>query len=76
MIAVTGERARKVFFNDNSLDLSEGYRILLGGVPRLDDIDTNEFETKRQEKIKRFLLLFRKERMVEGTSSFYLSAWH
>lgn len=66
VIALTGEQSRKIFFNNHSLDISEGYRILLGGIPNLEDIDiSKEFETKRQEEIKRILMLFRSDRVAE-----------
>ena len=69
---MAGEENRKVFFGDRNLDLSEGYRILLGGVPKLEDIkhthhaDTSDF-------IKRLLLLFRKERINEGAPTVCVS---
>ena len=73
MIALNGEKARKLFYNDNSLDISEGYRILQGGVPRIEDIDiSKDFDTKRQERIKRIHTLFRKERVVESSYKFPL----
>jgi sterol 14-demethylase len=74
VIALTGEQSRKVFFNDNSLDMSEGYRILMGAAPSLNDIDiSTDFETKRQEKIKRLLTLFRKDRVAASSYKFPLS---
>ena len=73
MIALTGEQARRLFYNDNSLDISEGYRILQGGAPRLEDINMGkDFETKRQEGIKRIHALFRKERVIESSYKFLL----
>jgi len=33
VIAIAGEANREIFLNDRSLDLSEGYRILVGGLP-------------------------------------------
>jgi len=62
VIAMAGEPNRKIFFNDRNLDLGEGYRILLGGVPRLEDInvDTSQDAT---EFVKRLSLLIRKERI-------------
>jgi hypothetical protein len=73
VIALTGEQARKLFYNDNSLDISEGYRILQGGAPRIEDINiSKDFEMKRQERIKRIHALFRKERVVESSCKFPL----
>ena len=66
---MAGEENRKIFFNDRSLGLSEGYSIFLGGIPRLEDIkyktdDVSVF-------IKRLLLLFRRERINEGAPTVY-----
>ncbi|THH10817.1 hypothetical protein EW146_g8249, partial [Bondarzewia mesenterica] len=39
VVAVRGEEARKAFFSERSLDFTEGYRILRGGAPELEDLD-------------------------------------
>ena len=72
VIAMTGEANRKIFFGDRNLALSEGYRILLGGIPRLEDID-NDHHSDAPERIKRLLLLLRKERINEGALTVYVS---
>jgi len=73
VIALTGEQARKLFYTNNSLDISEGYRILQGGAPRIEDINIGEdFELKRQEGVKRIHGLFRKERVAESSYQFPL----
>ena len=68
MIALSGENSRKVFFDDKSLDASQGYRILMGGAPNLECIDVGKVETARQEFIKDLLLLLRKDRLVDSSS--------
>ena len=67
---MTGEQGRKVFFNDQSLDTEEGYKILLGGVPRLIDID---IKADVGGFIHRILLLLRKERVADGACTFWCS---
>ena len=62
---MAGEANRKVFFGDRNLDLSEGYRIFLGGIPKIEDVkDGHQSDTS--DLIKRLLALFRKERINEG----------
>ncbi|KAF9482298.1 cytochrome P450 [Pholiota conissans] len=39
VVALRGEEARQVFFDTKSLDFTEGYKILMGASPSLDDID-------------------------------------
>ncbi|KAF8802731.1 cytochrome P450 [Phlegmacium glaucopus] len=66
VIAVAGEANRKIFFNDWSLDVGEGYLYLLGGIPNLEDIDvTMDGPRDAAEFIKRLLLLLQKERVSE-----------
>ena len=69
---MAGEANRKVFFGDRNLGLTEGYQILMGGVPRLDDIFDNHYSDK-PELVKRLLILFRKERINEGATTVYIS---
>ncbi|KAG9073718.1 hypothetical protein FS749_014743, partial [Ceratobasidium sp. UAMH 11750] len=38
VVALKGEEARKAFFDCRDLDLNEGYRLLLGGNPKVKDI--------------------------------------
>ena len=72
---MAGEANRKVFFNDRNLDLS-GYRILLGGLPRLEDINMDSsLKDQVPEHVKRILLLSRTERLADGAPiipSFFL----
>ncbi|RDB26871.1 Lanosterol 14-alpha demethylase [Hypsizygus marmoreus] len=64
IVALSGELGRNVFFNDQSLDFSEGYRILTGAVPQLRDIEIVSDDEKKNILLKRVLYLFRKERVV------------
>ncbi|RDB27059.1 putative lanosterol 14-alpha demethylase [Hypsizygus marmoreus] len=63
IVALSGELGRKVFFNDQSLDLPEGYRILMGGAPQLRDIEIDSDHAKISVLVKRLLHLLRKERV-------------
>lgn len=69
MIAMAGETNRKVFFNERSLNLPEGYRIISGGIPTIEDINRNVDDVN--DLIKRLMLLIRKERINEGTNTLY-----
>jgi len=66
VVAIKGEAARKAFFDDRSLDFIEGYRILMGGAPRLKDIDA---PTELKEDVswfnKQLFHLFHKDRLTE-----------
>jgi hypothetical protein len=72
MIALAGEANRKVFFGDRNLSLTEGYLILFGAVPKLEDINVDH-NSDLPEFMKRLLLLFRKERINEGAPTVYIS---
>ncbi|KII87907.1 hypothetical protein PLICRDRAFT_42425 [Plicaturopsis crispa FD-325 SS-3] len=41
VVALSGEEGRKAFLSDKSLNFNEGYKILMGGAPRLEDIDVH-----------------------------------
>lgn len=58
-----------MFFNEKGLGLDEGYRILMGGAPNIDDISVQpkEGRVKDAELVKRMAVLFRKDRVVDGT---------
>ncbi|KAF8816057.1 cytochrome P450 [Phlegmacium glaucopus] len=45
VVVMRGEEARKAYFDNKSLDFIEGYKILMGGAPRLGDIDIKETKT-------------------------------
>ncbi|KAF8069216.1 cytochrome P450 [Lyophyllum atratum] len=66
VIAVSGEASRQVFFNELSLDLPEGYRILKGGAPQMRDIHVEEPDMKDLSAFnKQLISLLRKERVDE-----------
>ncbi|KAG6831123.1 hypothetical protein H0H92_012548 [Tricholoma furcatifolium] len=44
VVIAKGEECRKAFFDDKNLDVNEGYKILMGGAPRLNDIDIEQPE--------------------------------
>ena len=70
MIALNGEKSRKLFFNEQSLDFQEGYNVLMGGFPDLDDINVaSDRQEKYDEFIKRILMLVHKDRLIEGLYS-------
>jgi sterol 14-demethylase len=66
VIAMAGEANRKIFFNDQNLDLRAGVRVFIGSIPKLQDINViteDSQPTRISGFIKRLLLLFRKERI-------------
>ncbi|GLB42457.1 putative cytochrome P450 [Lyophyllum shimeji] len=66
VVALSGEAARQVFFNELSLDLPEGYRILKGGAPQMRDIHVEEPDMKDLSAFnKQLISLLRKERIDE-----------
>ncbi|KAF8804683.1 cytochrome P450 [Phlegmacium glaucopus] len=64
VIAMAGEANRKMFFNDRRLNMTEGYKILAGGIPNLSDIDVDAREPG--VFLKQLSLLIRKERITEA----------
>ncbi|EIN08262.1 hypothetical protein PUNSTDRAFT_143902 [Punctularia strigosozonata HHB-11173 SS5] len=71
VVALQGEEGRKVFFNDKSLDFTEGYRILMGGAPRLEEIDKAGEGTDDVSWFNKHLAtLLRKERLADGKYTF------
>ena len=72
---MSGEDARKIFFSDQGLDLTDGYKMLQGGAPRLEEINVQpeEGDLKIDTKfLKRVLLLFHKDRILDGMRNTYL----
>ncbi|KAG6816872.1 hypothetical protein H0H87_002193 [Tephrocybe sp. NHM501043] len=67
VVSLTGEEARKIFFTDQSMRLGEGYRILVGGAPRLEDIDVDSIggDTEDADFIRRVHVLLQKERISD-----------
>lgn len=68
---MAGEENRRIFLNDRSLDLREGYRILMGGIPKLEDINRNMDKPRSTIDFVKHVL--RKERISESAPTFYLS---
>ena len=66
---MSGEDARKIFFSDQGLDLTDGHIMLQGGAPRLEEINVQpeEGDLKIDAKfLKRVLLLLHKDRILDG----------
>lgn len=69
VVAVSGEAGRKAFFNDKDLNFTEGYKVLLGTAPDLEDIKLDIGEEKERNSFPRFVLdLSRTERIVDCMS--------
>ncbi|PPQ80150.1 hypothetical protein CVT26_011784 [Gymnopilus dilepis] len=66
VVALRGEEARKAFFDTRSLDFVEGYKILMGAVPRLQDIS---IENTMSEDVswfnKQLATLLNKKRLTD-----------
>ncbi|KAJ7465106.1 cytochrome P450 [Mycena latifolia] len=65
VVVMHGDDARKAFFNDKGLNLNEGYRLLMGGSPKIEDINVSAGEYGRQFFLKNLSDLFTKERLAE-----------
>ena len=68
VVAVSGPNGRKLFFNNSSLDVAEGYKILLGGAPRMEDINVpaEEADNVGNDFFKRLQFVLQKDRIREG----------
>jgi len=69
VVALTGSIARKEFFSNPKLHFEEGYRVLYGAEPDIQDVDADvdwEAAENRSDAIKRLLLLIRKERLADS----------
>ncbi|KAJ7167862.1 cytochrome P450 [Mycena filopes] len=64
VIAASGEEARKVFFNDKSLSMDEGYKILLGSGPDLAEIKVDTGYREGQF-IRQLLTVMSKDRLQD-----------
>jgi cytochrome P450 len=66
VVTVSGEKARRGFFNDPSLDFIEGYKILMGGAPQMDDIEVGRDQVANvSDFVRRLNLLMKKERITD-----------
>ncbi|KAG6860941.1 hypothetical protein C0995_005771 [Termitomyces sp. Mi166 len=63
IVALSGDKARKAFFNEQGLDLTEGYRIFMGGIPQLSDIAAEADQSNLSFFLKRLLNLLKKQRV-------------
>ena len=54
-----------MFFVEQGLSFNEGYRILMGGAPRLEDVNA---KLQDGHFVKRLSLLMHKDRVLDGTS--------
>lgn len=73
MVAVAGEKAREAFLNHRHIDMTEGYKILLGGIPNLEDINIEPEADQTTQFIKRLLLLLRRDRISDSKCSLQVS---
>jgi len=69
VVAVTGPNGRKLFFNNSSLDVSQGYKILLGGFPRIEDVPVGETDNAKNNFFKSLQFIQQKDRIREGEYS-------
>lgn len=62
-----GSSARKSFFTDPGLDMQEGYQILMGGSPQIEEIDIKPDHVDNvSEFVKRLNLLLKRDRITES----------
>jgi hypothetical protein len=68
---MSGEENRKIMFNDPGLDMNQGYLILRGGIPKLQDVSKADAhrDSTGIELTKRLIFIFRKERVTEGAQT-------
>ena len=55
-----------MFFSNPSLSVQEGYKLFLGGVPRIDDVDTEAPENVASGFLRRIHFLLQQDRIAEG----------
>ncbi|KAF9010098.1 cytochrome P450 [Cyathus striatus] len=66
VVAIRGEEARKAFFDDRNLNFTEGYKILMGASPDLNDIGEDlKTEKSVTEFNKRLVLLLNRNRLSD-----------
>ncbi|KAG6887785.1 hypothetical protein C0995_012765 [Termitomyces sp. Mi166 len=63
VVALSGDTARKFFYNEQGLDLIEGYRMLMGGIPELSDVTAEPEQMDVSASLKTLYNLLRKERI-------------
>ncbi|KDR74009.1 hypothetical protein GALMADRAFT_71675 [Galerina marginata CBS 339.88] len=73
VVALRGEEARKAFFDTKSLDFIEGYKILMGAVPRLTDIAVTDTANEDVSWFNKHLaMLLNKNRLTDGSFNYPL----
>ena len=65
VVALSGPDGRRLFFNNPGMDVSQGYKILQGGAPRMEDIKETP-DIVRSDYFKRLQFLFQKDRLVQS----------
>jgi sterol 14-demethylase len=72
VIALRGEESRKAYFDNKSLSFLEGYKVLMGGSPRLQDINV---ETDHNDDVgmfnKRIALLLNRNRLMDALPALF-----
>ena len=69
MIVLSGSEARKIFFNEQGFDLLQGYGLMLGSMPDLDDVSIEaDSGEKDGEFVRRNLAILGKGRIKDRTS--------
>lgn len=64
--AMKGEEARKAFFDSRSLNFTEGYKILMGAAPRLEDVDKSLHQPEDVSWFnKQLSILMNKKRLAD-----------
>ncbi|TFK66690.1 hypothetical protein BDN72DRAFT_131613 [Pluteus cervinus] len=78
VVAIRGEEGRKAFFDNKSLNFSEGYKILMGAAPRLSDISMSHENIENVSWFNKQLAhLLNRRRLEDGMSflSFVLTSY-
>lgn len=65
VMAVRGVDARRAFYDDKGFSFNQGYIILMGGAPRIDDIDVSNDGDDSALFVRRLSILLRKERLSD-----------
>ncbi|KAF8815722.1 cytochrome P450 [Phlegmacium glaucopus] len=72
VVALRGEEARKAYFDNKSLDFIEGYKILMGGVPRLGDINIEDTQRDNVSSFNKHLVkLLNRNRLSDVLPSLF-----
>ncbi|KAG6819849.1 hypothetical protein H0H93_008052 [Arthromyces matolae] len=68
VIVAKGAEARKIFFDDKYMSLKDGYKILHGAAPLVEDLDVYRGERINGDSIRQMLfnVILRKDRLLES----------